>query len=79
MLGEADQEKGWWEVATFHTRFVKEGDAWKIRELRRFPLLKSDVFLEFSGFLFKVLGYKCVDALAYPSLNRGGASFDLVE
>src|SRR5690606_17367383 len=24
MLGEADQEKGWWEVAVFHNRFVKE-------------------------------------------------------
>jgi len=45
MLGEADQEKGWWEVATFHTRFVKESGVWKIRELRRFPLLKTDIFL----------------------------------
>jgi hypothetical protein len=44
MLGEADQEKGWWEIATFHTRFVKESGQWKIRELRRFPLVKTDVF-----------------------------------
>ncbi len=44
MLGEADQEKGWWEVATFHTRFVKEDGVWKIRELRRFPLMKTDIF-----------------------------------
>ena len=44
MLGEADQEKGWWEVAVFHTRFVKEGGAWKIRELRRFVLMKTDIF-----------------------------------
>jgi hypothetical protein len=44
MLGEADQEKGWWEVAVFHTRFVKEGGVWKIRELRRFPLMKTDIF-----------------------------------
>ena len=44
MLGEADQEKGWWEVATFRNRFVKEGGVWKIREMRRFVLMKTDVF-----------------------------------
>ena len=44
MLGEADQEKGWWEVATFHTRFVKEDGMWKIRELRRFVVMKTDIF-----------------------------------
>jgi hypothetical protein len=44
MLGEADQEKGWWEVATFHTRFVKEAGVWKIRELRRFVQMKTDIF-----------------------------------
>jgi hypothetical protein len=44
MLGEADQEQGWWEVATFRNRFVKDGGVWKLRELRRFPLMKADVF-----------------------------------
>jgi hypothetical protein len=43
MLGEADQQKGWWEVATFRNRFVKEGGTWKVRELRRFLLVKTDV------------------------------------
>ncbi len=45
MLGEADQEKGWWEVATFHNRFVKEDGVWKIREMRRFVQMKTDIFL----------------------------------
>jgi hypothetical protein len=45
MLGEADQEKGWWEVATFRNRFVKESGVWKIREMRRFPQMKTDIFL----------------------------------
>src|SRR5690606_28419058 len=45
MLGEADDEKGWWEVATFHNRFVKENGVWKIREMRRFVQMKTDVFL----------------------------------
>ncbi|MEO5923563.1 MAG: nuclear transport factor 2 family protein [Bryobacteraceae bacterium] len=45
MLGEADQEKGWWEVATFYNRFVKEDGVWKIREMRRFPLVKTDIFV----------------------------------
>jgi len=44
MLGEADQEKGWWEVATFHNRFVKEDGVWKIREMRRFVQMKTDIF-----------------------------------
>jgi hypothetical protein len=44
MLGEADQEKGWWEVATFRNRFVKEGGVWKIREMRRFVQMKTDIF-----------------------------------
>jgi hypothetical protein len=44
MLGEADQQKGWWEIAVFRNRFVKEGGVWKIREVRRFPLMKADVF-----------------------------------
>jgi hypothetical protein len=39
MLGEADQEKGWWQVSAFQNRFVKEDGAWKLRELRRFPLM----------------------------------------
>jgi hypothetical protein len=45
MLGEADQEKGWWEVAVFRNRFVKEDGVWKIRELRVFPLMKTDIFV----------------------------------
>ena len=44
MLGEADEEKGWWEVSAFLNRFVKEGGVWKIREMRRFPLMKTDIF-----------------------------------
>jgi hypothetical protein len=44
MLGEADQEQGWWEIAAFKNRFVKDGGVWKLRELRRFPLMKADVF-----------------------------------
>src|SRR5690606_19935634 len=44
MLVEADDEKGWWEVATFHNRFVKENGVWKIREMRRFVQMKTDVF-----------------------------------
>jgi hypothetical protein len=44
MLGEADQEKGWWAVTVFRNRFVREDGVWKIRELRRFPLMKTDIF-----------------------------------
>ena len=44
MLGEADHEMGWWEVAVFRNRFVNEEGIWKIREMRRFPLMKTDIF-----------------------------------
>lgn len=44
MLGEADSEQGWWEVAVFRNRFVKEDGIWKIREMRRFPLFKADYY-----------------------------------
>lgn len=45
MLGQADREQGWWEVAAFRNRFVRDDGVWKIRELRRFPLFKSDYYL----------------------------------
>jgi len=44
MLGDADNEKGWWEISVFRNRFVKEQGVWKIRELRRFPVMKTDIF-----------------------------------
>lgn len=44
MLGEADKEQGAWEVATFRNRFVKEDGVWKIREMRRVVLMKTDIF-----------------------------------
>jgi len=44
LLGDADQQQGWWEIAAFKNRFVKDGGVWKVRELRRFPLVKADVF-----------------------------------
>jgi hypothetical protein len=45
MLGEADEERGWWQVTTFRNRYVKEDGVWKLRELRRFPQMKTDIFL----------------------------------
>jgi hypothetical protein len=60
MLGEADQEMGWWEIAVFHSRFVRENGAWKIRELRRFVLMKTDVFAGWGK-------SRSVDGLAMPA------------
>jgi hypothetical protein len=42
MLGEADQEKGWWSVTVFRNRFVKDNGVWKIAQMQRFPLMKTD-------------------------------------
>jgi hypothetical protein len=42
MLAEADQEKGWWEGTAFRNRFVREDGVWKLKEVRRFTLFRSD-------------------------------------
>jgi len=42
MLGEADKNEGFWEVNVFDNRFVKEDGIWKVREMRVFPVLRSD-------------------------------------
>jgi hypothetical protein len=42
MLGEADQEKGWWSVSDFQTTFVRRDGVWVISEYFRFPLFRSD-------------------------------------
>jgi len=41
MLGEADKGEGFWEVSIFDNRFVKEDGLWKVREMRVFPLFRS--------------------------------------
>nr|WP_260395072.1 nuclear transport factor 2 family protein [Sphingobium lignivorans] len=45
MLGEADREQGWWEITTFHNRFVRQDGVWKLQEMRRFVQAKTDIFL----------------------------------
>lgn len=42
MLGAADKGEGFWEVSVFDNRFVKEDGLWKIREMRVFPVFRSD-------------------------------------
>jgi hypothetical protein len=42
MLGEADKGEAYWEVSVFDNRFVKEDGLWKVREMRVFPLFRSD-------------------------------------
>jgi hypothetical protein len=42
LLGEADKGEAFWEVNVFDNRFVKEGGIWKVREMRIFPVLRSD-------------------------------------
>jgi len=44
MLGEADRGEAWWEVSVFDNRFVKEDGLWKVREMRVFPLFKTDYY-----------------------------------
>jgi hypothetical protein len=42
LVGEADKGEAHWEVNVFDNRFVKEGGVWKVREMRLFPLFRSD-------------------------------------
>ncbi len=42
MIGEADKGEAHWEVNVFDNRFVKEDGVWKVREMRIFPVLRSE-------------------------------------
>jgi len=42
MIGDADKGEQHWEVNVFDNRFIKEGGIWKVREMRVFPLLRSE-------------------------------------
>ena len=42
MLGDFSSGKAQWSVSVFTNRFVKQDGVWKIREMRVFPLLKTD-------------------------------------
>ena len=42
MLGDFSSARAQWSVSVFHNRFVKQDGVWKIREMRVFPLFKTD-------------------------------------
>jgi hypothetical protein len=42
LVGDGDKGEAHWEVNVFDNRFVKEGEIWKVREMRLFPLLRSE-------------------------------------
>jgi hypothetical protein len=42
MLGEADKGEAYWELAVFDNRLVKEDGLWKVREMRVFPVFRSE-------------------------------------
>lgn len=45
LIGDQATGMGFWTVSVHDNRFVKQGGAWKIREMRVFPLLKTDYYL----------------------------------
>ena len=45
ILGDVDHgEMAQWSLATFDNRFIKQGGVWKIREMRLFPVMKTDFY-----------------------------------
>ena len=42
MLGEVDKGTAFYTLAIFENRYVKQDDIWRIREMRIFPLMKTD-------------------------------------
>src|SRR5688572_12632356 len=42
MLGEADQGTAFYTLAIFENRYVKQNEIWRIREMRIFPLMKTE-------------------------------------
>ena len=44
MLGDFSSGRAQWSVSVFANRFVKQDGVWKIREMRVFPLFKTDYY-----------------------------------
>ena len=44
MLGDFSSGTAQWSVRVFDNRFVKQGGVWKIREMRLFPVLRTDYY-----------------------------------
>jgi hypothetical protein len=42
LLGEADRGTAFYTLAIFENRYVRQDDIWRIREMRIFPLMKTD-------------------------------------
>jgi hypothetical protein len=42
LLGEADKGTAFYTLAIFENRYVKQNDIWRIREIRIFPLMKTE-------------------------------------
>src|SRR5688572_11157285 len=42
MLGEADKGDAFYTLAVFENRYVKQNDIWRIREMRIFPIMKTE-------------------------------------
>lgn len=42
MLGDVEKGEAYWEVSVYANRFVKEDGLWKVREMRVFPLFRSE-------------------------------------
>jgi hypothetical protein len=42
MVGDVEAGEAHWEVTVLDNRFVKEGGVWKVREMRLFPLIRSE-------------------------------------
>jgi hypothetical protein len=42
LLGDADSGKGYYTLAIFQNRYVKQDGTWRIREMRMFPFMKTE-------------------------------------
>ncbi len=42
LIGDASKKQSTWEVNIYKNRFVKEKGVWKVREMRVFPMFRSD-------------------------------------
>src|SRR5690606_31819232 len=44
MLGDADEDTAFFTLAVFENRYVKQDDVWRIREMRVFPIMKTNYY-----------------------------------
>ncbi len=72
MLGDAKKGEAYWEVSVYNNRFTKEDGLWKVREMRVFPVFRSEYNLGWGkSRIIETLTGKLVPDQPLPAADAG--------